>query len=105
MNMATFTGMNRMAVKTGFFRQRRPRQFHYQPLFYDPKKEAREERLKKIHEAGEGDRPLPYTPSLQRGSFRLHHRTNRRNVHTGSNTRLFIIILLLGLLTWFFLLS
>jgi hypothetical protein len=105
MNIFTFTGMNRMAVKPGFFRQRRPRQFNYKPLFYDPFKEAREERLKKIQDtAGKVD-PLPYMPTIRKGSFRTYHRFNRRNIHAGSTIRLFVIILLLGLLAYFLMLS
>jgi len=74
-------------------------------LFYDPKKEAREERIKRIQDASGKDGPLPYVPSLRKGSFRTYHGTYRRNAHAGSNVRLFVIILLLGLLTWFLLLS
>ena len=105
MNMVTFTTMNLMAGIPGFFRQKRPRQFVYKPLFYDQRKEAREERLKKYGEGTDKDDALHYTPSLRKGSFKDYHRSSRRNVHTGSNIRLFVIILLLGLLTYFLLLS
>jgi hypothetical protein len=104
-NMVTFDSMNRIAVMPGLFRQRKPRQFHYKPLFYDPKKEAREERLKKIRDAAGKDEPLPYVPSLRKGSFHAYHGTYRRNTHTRSNARLFVIILLLGLIAYFLLLS
>lgn len=103
--MVTFACMNQLAVIPNFFRQRKPRQFNYKPLFYDPNKEMQEQRIKRIKDIAGEDNQLPYTPSLSKGSFRSYHRTRSRNVHTGSNARLFVIILLLGLLAYFLLLS
>ncbi|MBN2481423.1 MAG: hypothetical protein JXB19_06770 [Bacteroidales bacterium] len=85
---------------TSIFRQKKPRQFSYKPVFYDRRKEYREEQLKKYHIDPQELDVFNYTPSIQKGSFRNYHRTTRRNVHTKSNIRLFIIIILLGLLTY-----
>ncbi|MCU0370025.1 MAG: hypothetical protein MUC31_01310 [Bacteroidales bacterium] len=38
-----------------FFKRPRPRQFNYQPLYYDPAKEEAEERKKARNSAQEGD--------------------------------------------------
>ncbi len=87
---------------TGIFRQRKPRQFNYKPVFYDQKKEIREERMKKWNAFIKGNNVVNYTPSLRKGSFKNFHRSTRRNVHTRSNIRLFIIMVLLAFLFYIF---
>ncbi len=83
---------------TGMFRQRKPRQFSYKPVFYDQKKEKREERMKKWQAYSKGSDVVDYVPSIQKGSFKNNHRSTRRNVHTKSNIRLFVIMILLAFL-------
>ena len=85
-------------MMAGIFRQKKPRQFSYKPVYYDQKKEFWEERMKKYQNGLKESDPVDYTPSIQKGSFKTYHRSRRRNVHTKSNIRLFIIIFLLGLL-------
>ncbi|MBN1158401.1 MAG: hypothetical protein JXA61_03395 [Bacteroidales bacterium] len=83
---------------TSIFRQKKPKRFSYKPVFYDRRKEYREELMKKYQVDSHKRDVLNYTPSIQKGSFRHSHLTARRNVHTKSNIRLFIIMILLGLL-------
>lgn len=83
---------------TGIFRQRKPRKFNYKPVFYNQKKEIRAERMKKWQAYLKGSDVVDYTPSIQKGSFKNNHRSTHRNVHTKSNIRLFIIMILLAFL-------
>ncbi len=51
----------------GFFQQRQIRKFNYQPVFYDPRKEALKEKMDAAERAKAGE----YKPGASiRGSFR-----------------------------------
>ena len=77
-----------------FFKLPKPKQFNYQPLYYDPVKEAKEERKKKIgRELGviEGD---SHSGRITRGSMREYFRRETK-ARRQSNIRLVIIIIVL----------
>jgi hypothetical protein len=74
-------------------------EFNYIPRYYDPEKEAREERMKKIkQEAGVSDEK-EYVP-MMKGSFRRFHRTAKRD-NKVSNIRLLVILILLFLASYY----
>jgi len=78
-----------------FFKLPKYNEFNYIPRYYDPQKEAREERLKKIkQEAGVSD-DINYTPNIK-GQFRRFHRAAKREKKV-SNLRLLIILIFLFL--------
>lgn len=90
-----------------FFRIRKPKQFSYKPLYYDPLTEAREEREKRINLQTEtNDMPEGGYPERIKGSMRTKkvnfHRHNLKKDARTSNLRLIIIIIILSFLTWYF---
>ena len=93
-----------------FFKRPEYRRFEYKPRFYDPKKEAREERLRRVRaELGLEDK-LPdkekqetYVPDL-RGKFRSEferRRAARSNVGSWRTLRLFMILMMLFILAFY----
>ena len=85
----------------GIFRQRKPRQFNYKPVFYDEKKEVWEERMKKYRTESKANPAVNYTPAIRKGSFKNYHKSTHKNIHAGSNIRLAIIIILLAIITYY----
>ncbi|MDR1557478.1 MAG: hypothetical protein LBS88_10685 [Tannerellaceae bacterium] len=93
-----------------FYNVRKPRQFNYKPLYYDVRKEALEERKRKVkRELGMKVAEEEYKP-LIKGSFiegTTHLRKSRlRGDDSRSrqykNVRLAIILSLLLVALWFF---
>jgi hypothetical protein len=93
-----------------FYNVRKPRQFDYKPLYYDPRKEAMEERKLKVkRELGLPITGEEYKPQLK-GSFvqgTSHLKKSRlRGDDTRSrqykNIRLALILSLLLMALWFF---
>ncbi|MDR1920057.1 MAG: hypothetical protein LBQ65_10490 [Tannerellaceae bacterium] len=93
-----------------FYNVRKPKQFNYQPLYYDPRKEAMEERKLKVkRELGMEISAEEYKPQI-RGSFfegTTHLRKSRlrgddSHSRTYKNVRLalFLTLLIVALL-WF----
>ena len=67
----------------------KPREWDYRPIYYDEKKEARKDKLARLH----------------RGSFREEHEKNRSTQQARNKSRLgfWIALLLLALALYFFL--
>ncbi|MGL4292058.1 MAG: hypothetical protein ACRCSQ_00525 [Bacteroidales bacterium] len=90
-----------------FFNVRKPRQFRHDPIYFDPKKEELEERIRKVkREMGE----LPeedYKPNLK-GSFvdqTSHVRRRQADEEKASssrNIRLAVILAILLILLYYF---
>ncbi len=89
-----------------FFKKPEYRRFEYKPRFYDPEKEAREERLKRVRaelgmeEEGEQEQ---YVPHLK-GHFRAEYerrRAARGNAGTWRTLRLFMILIMLFILAFY----
>jgi hypothetical protein len=83
-----------------FFKIPQHKQFHYEPIYYDERKEKLEERIRQIEaEYGikDGDRPVR---SLQKGSF-SHYYDRKRKAQRYSTTRLVIIIIFLLFVSYF----
>ena len=93
-----------------FYRMRKPRQFNHKPIYWDPHKEALEERIRKVKiEMGVQEESLEnYTPNIK-GTFvegMSHLKKSRaRGVDIRSRTnktmRLILILVLLAVLFWF----
>ena len=99
-----------MAFIISFFRTPQHRVFNYKPVYWDPKKEEFEERVKQAREkysvkkTSEGD--APYVPgSLIRGSFRKRPELKRGYPARQKMIRLVVILLLAALLVAIFYLS
>jgi hypothetical protein len=85
------------------FRTPKPRQFHYEPLFYDAAKEAREERIKKIMQEVNVADAKGYKPGIMRGTLRDYHKSRRRSGRYNT-LRLLIITIVLVLLAYYLIL-
>ena len=84
-----------------FFKQYRPRGFNFVPRYYDPDKEAREERERRIkHELGILDEGEEYVPRIQRGSMRNYFKQKDRKVQRYTTIRLIVIVLILILVSY-----
>ena len=71
-----------MAFRISFFRTPKHRVFNYKPMYWNPEKEAFEERIKRTREtvaAQKKDEDKPYIPGGSiRGSFRASYHVERR---------------------------
>lgn len=82
-----------------FPKMRKPRGFNYQPMYWDPEKERKEERLKRIKkEMGMLPEGEDYNPEKLRGAFTGEIFKRRRESQRKSNlTLILLIILLIGI--------
>ncbi len=80
------------------------KKFNYQPLYYNPEKEEKEERKKRLEqELGiKQENTSGYTPTITRGSMRTYFHKNRKAARQ-SNFRLVLIILFLLFVAYFIL--
>ena len=88
-----------MGIPT-FFRMPLHKQFHYEPIYYDERKERMEERIRQIeHEHGikNGEEPLR---TIRKGSF-SHYYEKRKKTQRYSATRLIIIIIFLMFISYY----
>jgi hypothetical protein len=78
------------------------RKFSYRPFYYNPEKEEREARLRKLQaEAGissEGQ----YTPNISRGAMKSYFKRSEK-AQKQSNIRLILIIAVLLIISYFLL--
>ncbi len=86
----------------GFFNIYKPKKYGYRFIYYDPKKEARKEREKRLAEGNDGE----FKTSIHRGSFRdeaAKNKSSRSNQSVKSNIRLILILFVLLLLAYYLL--
>jgi len=72
-----------MGMFTQFLNPRKPRQFNYTPMYYDPEKEEREERIKALKEKynyKDSGKEKEYMPNIK-GQFRAGNQKNKNIVH------------------------
>ena len=83
----------------GFFNLYKPKEYKPRFIYYDPKKEAKEERDRQREKETEIDGDTEYRPRIiKRGTFREMADKNknlRREQNQKSNTRIVIIIVIL----------
>ena len=97
-----------------FYRMRKPRRFDHKPIYFDPRKEALQERIRKVEiEMGVRQEELgEYKPSIK-GSFiegTSHLKKSRARgddvrARESKNMRLLLILALLAVIFWFFFLK
>ena len=96
-----------------FYKMRKPRQFNHTPIYYDPRKEALDERIRKVEiEMGVRQEEEEYKPSIK-GTFiegTTHLRKSRARgddsrTRESKNMRLLLIAALLAAAFWFFFLK
>jgi hypothetical protein len=93
-----------------FYNVRKPRRFDHKPIYWDPRKEALEERIRKVkREMGElPDNPAEYKNSI-RGSFIENTTHLKKSKSKGDdlrnrvykNMRLLLLLAVLALLFWY----
>ncbi|PID92639.1 MAG: hypothetical protein CSA96_02180 [Bacteroidetes bacterium] len=85
-----------------FIKLPRNNQFHYEPRYWDPVKEAREERIRGIkRELGIEVPDSPNRTTLKRGAFRQAHTQTRVKASRAANLRLIVILAVLFLIAYF----
>ena len=93
-----------------FYNMRKPRKFDHKPIYYDPRKEALQERIRKVEiEMGVRQEEEDYKPAIK-GTFiegMTHLRKSRArgddsSTREAKNMRLLLILALLLALLWFF---
>lgn len=90
-----------------FYNQKKPRGFNHKPIYYDPRKEALDERVQKVkREIGEPIDDAEYKPNLK-GAFRNeteHLNRKDENPHKYSSAmsiRLGVALVLLVVLMYY----
>jgi DNA mismatch repair protein MutH len=84
-----------------FIKLPKNKRFNYSPLYWDPEKEEREERIKRIkHEMGIDIPGDPNRTTITRGSFRQAKQKARVKASRSSNIRLLVILAVLLLLAY-----
>jgi hypothetical protein len=77
------------------------KQFNYSPRYWDPEKEAREERIRQIRQEMGIDVPSdPNRSTIKRGSFRQASQKAKVKASRSSNIRLVIILAVLLVLAY-----
>ncbi len=93
-----------MAGIPGLFKQYKPRGFNYTPVYYDPVKEEREDRERRIKaELGIKDKDendKEYVPKIMRGSMSGYFKQNKVRVQRYTLIRLVVIALILFIVAY-----
>jgi hypothetical protein len=85
-----------------FIKLPKHKKFSYSPRYWDPVKEEREERIRRIKLEMGIDMPSnPNRTTIRRGSFRQASKNIRVRATRGSNIRLLIILAVLLMLAYF----
>lgn len=88
----------------GFFHTPKPKSFIVEPRYWDPKKEERENRERRIKaEMGIKDEDGTYRPYISKGEFKkgmMQGKWSAKKQRRRSNTRLLVIVVLLVILLY-----
>jgi hypothetical protein len=87
-----------------FFNLAKPRQFHYEPVYYDERKERLQEKIREVEQKMGVQSDGQFKRTLGRGSFSARHLRGKKTSKQ-STIRLiviFIFILLISYLLLFF---
>ncbi len=91
-----------------FYKQRKPRQFNHQPIYWDPRKEELQERERRIRrELGMEKMDEGYKPQIK-GKFVEGTKHLRKSVEKGDDRRsreyksfrLILILVVMGVILW-----
>ena len=83
-----------------FFKLPQHKQFHYEPIYYDERKEKLEERIRAIEQEYGINKGGESVRNLRKGSFSNHYTRNRK-AQRYSTTRLIIIIVFLAFISYY----
>jgi hypothetical protein len=84
-----------------FFKVNEPKRFDYKPLYWDPEKEERDNRIRRIRaELGQEVAFGKSSSTITRGSFRQYSSKSHRKAGRDSNLRLIVIAAALFLLAY-----
>ncbi len=83
-----------------FFKIPQHKRFHYEPIYYDERKERLEERIRQIEQEYGIKNGEDYTPTIRKG-FISHYYSKRKKAQRYSTTRLIIILIFLGFITYY----
>ena len=89
-----------------FFDTPRPKQFHIEPRYWDPKKEEREARERRIKAELGIENDGEYKPYIAKGEFRKgfsNHKWSPEVQRRKSGTRLLILLVITAALIYFML--
>lgn len=79
-----------------FFKTPKVRQYHHEYIYYDPEKEAREERLKRVREELAAEKRGEPQQLVRKGFLSEQRKTKTPN--TASNIRWMLIVAIVALL-------
>ena len=91
-----------------FYKVRKPRQFEHKPIYWDPQKEAMEERVRRVkREIGMEELDENYKPQIK-GSFIEQTSHLRKSLDKGDdprsrtykNIKLIVLLVVLAVLLW-----
>lgn len=88
----------------GLFSLYKPKEYKHRYIYYDPKKEAQNNREKEQEQEAKTKEDGVYRPTIRRGTFREmanKNKSSRTEQIRQANVRLFIIMALLLLLFYF----
>ena len=84
-----------------FIKLHQYKKFSYAPRYYDPEKEEREERVRRIKQEMGIDVPRdPNKTTIRRGSFRQASRNTKVKATRGTNIRLLVILAVLLMIAY-----
>ena len=83
-----------------FFRTPEHKRFHYEPIFYDERKERLEERVRQIEQEYGINRGEQTVRTMGKGSFSSYY-GRKKKAQRYSNTRLILIIVFLLFISYF----
>ncbi len=83
-----------------FFKTPEHKQFHYEPIYFDERKERLEERIKQIEQEHGIKNIEEYVRTMRKGSF-SHYYDRKKKTQRYSTTRLIIIIIFLLFVSYF----
>ncbi len=89
-----------MSQLPSFFGTRGHKKFNYQPMYYDERKEEREQRNRQIEKEMGIENDDIYTPRIRKGQMSGLYRRTQRKAERQSNIRLVILIVFLVLVAW-----
>ncbi len=89
-----------MSSLPSFFRTQKPRKFHYIPRYYDPEKEAMQQRIDQVEQELGLRKEKAYVPKIRKGQMQNYFHRKSKSREKSSNIRILIILAFLLLLAY-----
>lgn len=84
-----------------FFKTPKIRQYHHEYIYYDPAKEKREERLKRVREEIERENSGEPQPVLRKGVFQEMRKTNKTSLQARNIKLILLVMVVAALVMWY----